>query len=437
MVVRAFSLVVAVFYLSAAQAAECNYSEQHAFLSRVVAIDSAGGPIYRTARSAADASAPPSPLELGNKEVLLVFDQGPNPAYTRYILDILDRRCAKAVFFFSGNAAMANPDAVQDVVRRGHTIAAGPWSTAPNLAGMPNESAQAEIERGFAAVAKASGGEVAPFFSAPGQNLPQPALDYLRERGISLWPVDVVSGDLEQGLTPPAFANRTLDRLRQAGRGIIEFHDTRKITVDSLDSILVNLKSEGFKLVQILPVENFSPKEEYLVSSSRAPATVAASPTSGAFIEEAKRQIRIAEEQKELQRRAAEVVKERQVRQETVERQVRQDTAERRERQEAEERRERQEAAERRSQARYAQRQQGRTQLWGSEEADALDRRERAQQREAAERQVAQARYAERMERRNEQLRQEAALRRARQEAAERRAQARSEYSERRRSAQQ
>jgi peptidoglycan-N-acetylglucosamine deacetylase len=420
MLVRAFCLIAAFFYLEAASAADCNFSEQHAFLSRVVAIDSAGGPIYRAAKGAADAAVPPSPLELGDKEVLLVFDQGPNPAYTRYILDILDHRCAKAVFFFSGNAAQASPDSVRDVVRRGHTIAAGPWSTAPNLAGMPNEGAQAEIEKGFAAVAKASGGEVAPFFSAPGQNLPQATLDYLKDRGISLWPVDVVSGDLEQGLSASTFANRTLERLHHAGRGIIEFHDTRKVTVDALDSILVNLKSDGFKLVQILPVENFSPKEEFLNNSTRTPGAVAASPTSGAFIEEAKRRIRMAEERQTQQKRVAEVRRERQDRQE---------------RQEALERRERQVAAEHRSQARYAERQQ-RTQLWqaGSEQADAQERQEMTQRREFAERRAAQARSSERLERRTAQLRQEAALRRARQEAAERRAQTRPE---RRRAAEQ
>ncbi len=220
MLVRAFFLFVAVFYFSAARAAECNYSEQGNFLSRVLAVDSSGGAVYRTVKAASGAASAPSPLELRDKEVLLVFGQGPNPAYTRYILDILDNRCAKAVFFFSGNAALANPDSVRDVARRGHTIAAGPWSTAPNLASLSSEGTQVEIEKGFAAVAKAAGGEVAPFFSAPGQTLPPSTLDYLKERGVSVWPVDVVSGDVEPGLTPSKLANRTLERLAEAGKGI-------------------------------------------------------------------------------------------------------------------------------------------------------------------------------------------------------------------------
>ncbi|MGO9486659.1 MAG: polysaccharide deacetylase family protein, partial [Rhodomicrobium sp.] len=246
MLFRALCSFVGIFYFSATYAAECNYSEQNSFLSRVIAIDSAGGPVYRAAKELPGATDTPSPLELHEKEAVLVFDQGPNSAYTRYILDILDHRCAKAVFFFAGNAALSNPGNVSEAARRGHTVAAGPWSTAPNLASLSAEGAQAEIEKGFAAVAKASGGQVAPFFSAPGQKIPPAALDYLKERGISVWPVDIESGDMEGGLTPSKFANRTLERLYQAGKGIIEFHDTRKVTVDALDSILVNMKANGF-----------------------------------------------------------------------------------------------------------------------------------------------------------------------------------------------
>ena len=433
MLVRAFFLFVAVFYFSAASANECNYSEQGSFLSRVLAVDSSGGAVYRTVKAASGTASAPSPLELHDKEVLLVFDQGPNPAYTRYILDILDHRCAKAVFFFAGNAALASPDSVRDVARRGHTIAAGPWSTAPNLASLSGEGTQAEIEKGFAAVAKAAGGEVAPFFSAPGQTLPPSTLDYLKERGVSVWPVDVASGDAEPGLTPSKLANRTLERLAETGKGILEFHDTRKVTVDALDSILVNLKANGFRLVQILPAGNLAPKDEYLTNPAKTPAAaVAASPSSGAFIEEAKRRVQMAEaRQAARRRRVAEA------RQEAAEHRARQENADRRGRQEAADRRERQEAAERRAQARPAGR--GTTQLWQQqvdERPDAGERQEAMQRREFADRR-ARARYVEQMERRNAQLRHEAALRRARQEAAERRAQARSgDGTERRRTAQ-
>jgi peptidoglycan/xylan/chitin deacetylase (PgdA/CDA1 family) len=464
MLVRAFCLFVATFYFSGAMAAECNYSGHDSFLSRVLAVDSRGGPVYRPAKDTPGSAALPSPLVLHDKEVLLVFDQGPNPAYTRYILDILDHRCAKAVFFFAGKSALAHPGTVQDVLRRGHTIAAGSWSTAPNFASLSSDGAEIEIERGFAAVAKASGGEVAPFFSVPGQTLPPATLDYLKERGVSLWPVDVISGDTEPGLTATKFANRTIERVQQAGKGVIEFHDTQKVTVDALDSILINLKADGFKLVQILPAGNFTPKDDYLTVSASAstaaktPTGFAASPSSGAFVEEARRQVQrinarheteqrqhhvdARQEAAERQRRAAarQEAAQRRAHQEAMERRARQEAAERQARQEAAERRARQEAVERQAQAGYSQRNYTPS-IWeqpreAEQRRDAGMRQAAAQRRarqEAMERRArqlaaerrAQARHAELMQRRTRELRHQAALRRARQEAAERRARAR------------
>ena len=101
------------------------------------------------------------------------------------------------------------------------------------------------------------------------------------------------SGDLEQGLTPSKFANRTLERLAPAGKGIIEFHDTRKVTVNALDSILVNLKANGFKLVNSARGK-LAPKEEVWPTPVRRPVRLS-QPVSGAFIEEAKQRVRMAE----------------------------------------------------------------------------------------------------------------------------------------------
>lgn len=294
MLFRVFCLCAPIFYFWAANAHECNYNSSSSFLSRVIAIDSSDGPVYRGTKH--DGSAPEAPpaLELHDKEAVLIFDHGPHPIYTGYILDILDRHCAKATFFFAGSAALSHPAAVRDAARRGHTLAAGPSSSAATFATLPVDRAEGEIEKGLAAVAKASGGPVAPFFRGPPTDIPAPTLSYLRNRGISLWSADIISGDAEPGLTATQLANRTLLRIREAGKGIIEFHDTKKVTVDALDSILTGMKLSGFKLVQILPARNFAPKDEYLAAAPAKPSSAGrpASRASRMFIEDAKRQIR-------------------------------------------------------------------------------------------------------------------------------------------------
>jgi peptidoglycan/xylan/chitin deacetylase (PgdA/CDA1 family) len=55
-------------------------------------------------------------------EIALTFDDGPDPAVTPEVLDILDRYHAKASFFCIGDKAAAHPDIVREIARRGHSV---------------------------------------------------------------------------------------------------------------------------------------------------------------------------------------------------------------------------------------------------------------------------------------------------------------------------
>jgi peptidoglycan/xylan/chitin deacetylase (PgdA/CDA1 family) len=58
----------------------------------------------------------------GAKLVWLTIDDGPDPDDTPRLLDLLDQHGAKATFFFIGSKAVAHPELVADVVRRGHAV---------------------------------------------------------------------------------------------------------------------------------------------------------------------------------------------------------------------------------------------------------------------------------------------------------------------------
>ena len=53
--------------------------------------------------------------------VWLTIDDGPS-AETAAVLDLLDAHAAKATFFVVGERAQARPDAIREIVRRGHTL---------------------------------------------------------------------------------------------------------------------------------------------------------------------------------------------------------------------------------------------------------------------------------------------------------------------------
>ena len=54
--------------------------------------------------------------------VALTFDDGPDPVWTRRVLDTLDAAGAKATFFLIARKAEAHPDVVKEILARGHSV---------------------------------------------------------------------------------------------------------------------------------------------------------------------------------------------------------------------------------------------------------------------------------------------------------------------------
>lgn len=125
----------------------------------------------------------PATLALADKEVVLTFDDGPWPGTTPRVLDALRHECVRATFFLLGQNAAGNPALVRRELAEGHTVASHTYSH-PLLDRMPPARAQAEIERGIAAVDTAATGgprrdPVAPFFRFPGFASTPALLDWL------------------------------------------------------------------------------------------------------------------------------------------------------------------------------------------------------------------------------------------------------------------
>ena len=67
------------------------------------------------------------------------------------MLDALKRECVQASFFLLGRSALAHPELARREFAEGHTVAHHTFSH-PLLDRMPIAAAEAEIDRGFAAV---------------------------------------------------------------------------------------------------------------------------------------------------------------------------------------------------------------------------------------------------------------------------------------------
>ncbi|MDX2287863.1 MAG: polysaccharide deacetylase family protein [Hyphomicrobiaceae bacterium] len=238
-------VMVSCLVAAAARAADCRAPDTAIGLARTVEIDARGGPLYGSiTKQIREASF------LAPKEVVLTFDDGPSPWVTQPILETLARHCTKATFFAVGKMALAYPALVRRILDEGHTLGGHTWSHPKNLPGLRPARATDEIERGFAAIAAASGGDVAPFFRFTGLRDGPALLSYLQGRGIASFTVDVVSDDSfidDVG----ELVRVTLSRIAQQKGGILLFHDIKPATAKALPLILDALKANGYKVVHL------------------------------------------------------------------------------------------------------------------------------------------------------------------------------------------
>ena len=79
-----------------------------------------------------------------NKKVYMTFDEGYENGYTAPILDTLNKKGVKAVFFVTYDYVKRNPDLVKRMIAEGHTLGNHSWSH-PSMPSKSVEEAEQEI----------------------------------------------------------------------------------------------------------------------------------------------------------------------------------------------------------------------------------------------------------------------------------------------------
>lgn len=59
---------------------------------------------------------------ISDDNIILSFDDGPNPYWTEKIIDLLDQYDVKAIFFILGERAVKYPFIMRRIIKRGHMI---------------------------------------------------------------------------------------------------------------------------------------------------------------------------------------------------------------------------------------------------------------------------------------------------------------------------
>jgi peptidoglycan/xylan/chitin deacetylase (PgdA/CDA1 family) len=247
MIMLRYAIVALIALTATAQAADCP-RQGTLGTSRVLAVDPATYPRVGL-------QSFPQTLPLADKEVVLTFDDGPNPSTTTQILAALADECVRATFFVTGKNSAAHLALLRRIVAEGHTVGHHSWSHA-NLMRIPAGAAVEEIDHGIAAVemalhGKASSVPTTPFFRFPYFESTPALLDLLQSRGIVVFGADLWASDWNP-MTPAQELKLITDRLSAAGKGIILFHDSKARTAAMLPDFLRYLRGNGYHVVQVV-----------------------------------------------------------------------------------------------------------------------------------------------------------------------------------------
>src|SRR6266480_649525 len=227
-------------------------------LSRVIEIDTTGGPAFGTEHFKQYDF-------LRDKEVALSFDDGPWPGNTPMVLKALQDNCTKATFFEIGEHATWRPDLAKQLAAAGMTIGSHTWShkdLAKNPYAKDIEQAKQEIEMGVSAVHMAVGGPTAPFFRFPDLQQPRDLMPYLGTRNIAIFSTDIDTFDFKLHRSEDVVKS-AMTKLAKNGKGILLMHDFQHATAEALPELLRQLKAGDYKIVHLVPKEPVTTLAKY------------------------------------------------------------------------------------------------------------------------------------------------------------------------------
>ncbi|SDY68717.1 Glycosyltransferase, catalytic subunit of cellulose synthase and poly-beta-1,6-N-acetylglucosamine synthase [Micromonospora pattaloongensis] len=209
-----------------------------------------GGPIINAA------GGTPRSYRMPPKTIALTFDDGPDPWWTRKVLDVLRRHQARATFFVVGSEVARQPVLTRDIAANGHELGAHTF-THPDLTAVPSWRRHLEYAQTQLAIAKAAGVQTALLrfpYSSKAEAFDDRDWPVIREAGDLGYLVVVNDTDSQDWARPGVDAIvRNMTPPGDSG-AIILLHDSggdRSQTVAALDRFIPAMQARGYRFTTV------------------------------------------------------------------------------------------------------------------------------------------------------------------------------------------
>ena len=203
--------------------------------------------LARSGAAYGKAQHPALPLAAG--EVVLTFDDGPQPGSTPQVLQALGEQCVRASFFMTGESLARAPELGAQVRAQGHTVAMHGYQH-PHFASLPEAEQLADLKAAQALHQRVFG-VTAAAYRFPFLEESAPLRAALKAQAITVMSIDAAIDDWLPEQTPTMLTERLLQRLKETGGGIILLHDAQPQTAAALPMILLALKDRGYRVVHL------------------------------------------------------------------------------------------------------------------------------------------------------------------------------------------
>ncbi|GKY88057.1 glycosyl transferase family 2 [Sinisalibacter aestuarii] len=248
--------------------------------TRYVVLDPSGQ------RIAGEGFAPPAtPVTLRRfgrvepDQIVLTFDDGPDPVHTAALLDVLRDREAPATFFVVGAGALSHPDLIQRMYDEGHEIGSHTFLH-PALDGVPPLRTQFELNAVQRLLAAQIGHGTVLFRNPYGRGEGPVTGDSaapmatLTDAGYLIVGSDLVPPDW-LGLDAAGIVDYVSHELATNGGNVIVMHDgggDRSATVDAVGPLIDRLRADGYRIVGLADLLGVT--RDQLMPPAFGPATM-------------------------------------------------------------------------------------------------------------------------------------------------------------------
>ena len=202
--------------------------------------------------------------------IALTFDDGPDPAWTPAILDILKKENVPATFFVIGKNGQAYPDLLRRIVAEGHEIGNHTF-THPNLGEIPGRITDLELNATQRLIESVTGRSTVlfrpPYFGDAEADTPEEVEPAIRAKNLGYVMVGlrIDPSDWKPNVTADEIVQKTIDRASDTNpetRGqVVLLHDSggdRAATIEALPRLIEELRAKGFKFVLVSDLGGWS-----------------------------------------------------------------------------------------------------------------------------------------------------------------------------------